>query len=33
MRAWLSGARKKQAELNVALGLLKHLATVEGRTR
>jgi hypothetical protein len=32
IRVWLSGARKKHADLNVALGLLRHLATAEDRT-
>jgi hypothetical protein len=29
IRVWLGGARKKHADLNVALGLLRHLAALE----
>ena len=29
IRVWLNGARKKHTELNVALVLLRHLATLE----
>lgn len=29
IRAWLSGARKRHADLNIALELLRHLATPE----
>lgn len=29
IRVWLSGARKKHADLNIALTLLRHLATPE----
>jgi hypothetical protein len=29
MRVWLGGARRKHTELNVALALLGHLATLE----
>jgi hypothetical protein len=32
IRAWLSGARKKHADLNVALALLRHLATADDET-
>jgi hypothetical protein len=27
IRVWLSGARKKHADMNIALSLLRHLAT------
>jgi hypothetical protein len=30
MRIWLNGARKQPADLNMALTLLRHLATLEG---
>jgi hypothetical protein len=29
IRTWLSGARRKHADLNIALALLRHLATPE----
>ena len=29
IRAWLNGARKKHEDLNIALALLRHLATVD----
>jgi hypothetical protein len=32
MRGWLSGARKKHADLNVALALLRHLTTAQDET-
>jgi hypothetical protein len=32
IRVWLSGARKKHADLNIALALLRHLAMAEDET-
>jgi len=29
IRVWLNGARKRHADLNIALSLLRHLATVD----
>ena len=29
IRAWLNGARKKHADLNIALALLRHMATLD----
>jgi hypothetical protein len=32
MRVWLSGAKKKHADLNVALTLLRHLTAAQGES-
>jgi hypothetical protein len=33
IRVWLGGGRKKHADLNIALALLRHLATADDETR